>query len=1578
MNLEQIKNNLLAGKKSFEISESESFISDLIKELERFECSLSYEVCNLWSEIFIALISSGFLDNFLDNLRSDSFKNFLQKLLSSNYSNEKVQKVIHETLNIIRFPKFLQKIYGQKEWEEIVLNLIKSSNYSFNHVVSQRIRDYPNKNLFHVKKSSVYRPISWNDFGVLLDEYFRLLKHILPNKDKHEIHFAFLLENSLEMATLDICCLINNYVNVMIPANSVPSHVEYILNQTKAPIVFVNDEKQLEKIKQTKSSLQYLEKAILLNGTSTENYVFEFAKEIELSKSLKRESKKQNNADVNNIATIMYTSGTTGLPKGIVFSHLNLIYKRFCRAMAIPWIGNEDRFLAYLPLYHTFGRYLEMMGSIFWAAEYLFLEDPSIQSLINSFKSYHPTIFISVPKKWLQIYETITQNIDIESDSDEKIFQYVQEITGGKLKWGLSAAGFLPPEVFIFFQKNKIELMSGFGMTEATGGITMTQPFRYKTNSLGKSLPGIEIKIAEDGELLIRGAYVMKGYFNENNDETFIDGWLPTGDLMKMDDEGAIEIVDRKKEIYKNNRGETIAPQKIENLFNDFETIKQVFLIGDHRPFNTVLIFPNYEQQKIDLKNFSEEKLYEYFSSMIVTINNFLSPFERIVDFRIIEREFSREHDELTPKGTYKRKIIENHFANIIEQMYEKTNLEITIENFLIKIPNWFLREKGCLNKDVVFENNSLIFIKSNDRITFKILDEEKKIFQLGSFSYRTVEKIIDLQTILINPEYWLGNYEVVKFTNQLIFQWVRQKNAKHDINFYEILNRNFNENYSENYLNEINLKSLNYAVQNLISVTNADDDDSIKILEKIISQPNSNLYPIAISILKRFNFFYSLNTIRKLFLLLAKNLSELDYNLFCERYIENIPSLLDSSTIKELLKVSPKQYLLENFIRLLKKNIDTCPENFDETLVPFSLINFVVEFTVIHPSNYERVRQILVDLELNSNQQKVSEYAKKSRADLRKKFRSLLGENLSVAIDSETGEDYYWENVVTFDSNVDADEQELIFNCISNTIAMKEAVFLFSKGKVVNLDNIMIGGVWITKEREYYNKKIFRVSIHTRYFGSFELVLNLQKNKNKEAIEREIKYLILAGSRHYIQELVEDFGGFWDEYSLWTSKYIPGDTLDKYFIKQTKKLTVETQKRLYHLWPFFVWNAAAAYFNFWRLSNYKSILSYPSPDNYIIPPHDYQTGTKIISLSESFDFKSYTDLFQNFYTNFVESSENKYPFLKRNKIWSFIAAGLVNTEGIQNAKKIIREYLKELQQKISFEDYWSILDQIISFLSALDKGEFLPKQLYFAIKRYRRWIEINPEADYEAKFGMFQEMLDTYDIQKIEKEFPASRLILFYETLLWKSKNELKQKIKDLISDIKSGNSPKGYEIEVLSSLSSLIELSEEEKYFIARFTFPHIREATSAEIVGINYEGKFTTNLVVQYEDEEGNPFFIRKPLSPKEISRLHQLFIEANLTVNFRTEHDYLVAVSERGFVLGGIFYFKQSDILVHMEKIVVAERYGRKGIGEKLMNEFFDRMKSLGIKFITTGFFRPEYFYKFGFKVAKKYSGLVKEV
>ncbi len=1285
----------------------------------------------------------------------------------------------------------------------------------------------------------------------------------------------------------------------------------------------------------------------------------------------------------DSLATLMYTSGTTGEPKGIMFSHTNIVYKRFCRAMAIPAIGEDDRFLAFLPLYHTFGRWLEMAGAIFWGAEYCFMENPAVETMIENMKLIKPTIFISIPKKWIQLYEYITTRVDIEEEDEDKIKQTVSDVTGGSLRWGISAAGYLPPDVFRFLQRYGVELMSGFGMTEATGGITMTPPFEYRENSLGKALPGMEIKLNEDGEILIRGAYVMINYYNQKPEETFDEeGWLATGDIMRMDKDGFIEIIDRKKEIYKNVKGETIAPQKIENLFRDFEFVRQVFLVGDHRPFNSVLIFPDLESVSSPLIGMDEQQRQEYFSSIIVTVNNFLAPFERILDFRLIDRAFSDAHRELTPKGTYKRRIIEKNFDAIINSMYKKDHLSLPLGRYEVKIPNWFLREKGALSRDVILADNVLSIPKVKSSLVIKILKGDQNVFQIGNYSYLINSKQIDLQDLLTNPFYFLGNVQLVDFAGQGIFRWFRKSEAEKDIEFVErVVPVSPDNEMVDNFAGisesgEISISALHYAAVLLQSEQIKENEESIKYFSDILKDTASNHYKLAVEIAFRPNLLNNVAVQRKMFSAALQTLRKDNFLKLLSLYTQIDPKFLNDEIITEINIVSRGGDNLKEIESVLQNLIQSTTPKTDlsETTIP-QLFKLLVSYGINHPLSFERIRRTFLLQELYGLRKDIRDIAQKSRLEIRKLFTAWLGEVQRVAIDPETGEEYRWDDVLIFDQEISESDQLILKKAISGNQIIREAIFLFSGGVLVSLNNILPSGVWISSYSQIENRSVFRVTVQTRFQGGFDIAIHLNRNTSVEDIEEEIKWKVIAGTELYDDKLAAKFGGLWEGYNLWTEEFIGDESIER-FIRREYKLNDEAAyEKLRNLWKFFVWNGAAAYFKFWRLSGMKTELANITPDGIIVSSHDYQTGCIITSFYKREQTDTILNLIMNFYESFVKQTEERYPLIKKASVWNAIFSGIIEADGVENGISLINQFAEELE-KSGIPVRNEIINRIKSFIRNVRDHGFLPKQLYFAVKRFHRWYKLNKDASLSAQAEMIFELYETYHLFDLEEQYPAVRTRFFLETVFYDSAQRFKDVLSELAVKQRHRKISKEESLKLISALNFEFEPDEKENYFITRLGYPHLKPSDSAELLKIKSELAGQPNLVVQLQDDDGNMFLIRNPVNPKEISKLHQLFLEANLTVNFRPEHQYLVAVSQRGFIIGGLFYNRSDEETVHMEKIVVSNRYRRKGISEGLMNELMSRSKSDNIKFVTTGFFRPEYFYRFGFKIERKYSGLVK--
>jgi long-subunit acyl-CoA synthetase (AMP-forming) len=620
---------------------------------------------------------------------------------SGDPPNITLRALVWDVLDLIRRPEVLRRIEGTatEAWAQRILSGVEASHLTVGPLFRQRAATYGSKVLFELPDAAGSRSMTWNEVAARVDTFARALVALAGPEQATRV--AIISENRFETALLDLACLTSGIVNVMVPANATEADVGYILRHSAVDTVIVSRLEQLHKVHKNRDSLPKLRQLITIDPLSAPDVMTLQELEahaVRIPSSMVRQ--KSEAVRIDDLATVMYTSGTTGTPKGIQFSHRNLVFKRFARALALPAIGDHDVFVAYLPLFHTFGRFLEMLGCVFWGAKYCFLLNPSVDALTEAMRRHRPTVFISVPKKWMQLYEAISQRAHPVEATDEELLTATQNVTGGRLRWGLSAAGYLDPDIFRFFHRQGIDLLSGFGMTEATGGATMTPPGQYRENSVGKALPGIELKLGEDGELLIRGPYMMMGYLDPVDGAPSFDkdGWFHSGDLARMDDDGHIQLIDRKKEIYKNINGETIAPQRIENLFREFESVGRPFLVGDHQEYNTLLIYPNPSYKELDLSSLSAQDVREHFRSLVVSVNEFVAPFERIVDFAVIDRDLDPERGELTPKGTPRRKAVADNFAEIIDSLYRRISLHVGGVDVIF--PNWLLQILGLKPSD--------------------------------------------------------------------------------------------------------------------------------------------------------------------------------------------------------------------------------------------------------------------------------------------------------------------------------------------------------------------------------------------------------------------------------------------------------------------------------------------------------------------------------------------------------------------------------------------------------------------------------------------------------------------------------------------------------------------------------------------------------------------------------------------------------------------------------------------------------------------------------------------------------------
>ncbi|HEX6349510.1 MAG TPA: AMP-dependent synthetase/ligase [Candidatus Dormibacteraeota bacterium] len=410
----------------------------------------------------------------------------------------------------------------------------------------------------------------------------------------------------------------------------------------------------------------------------------------------------------DDIASIIYTSGTTGEPKGVVLAHRNFVDKAKSGLQAFE-VGEDDVEVSFLPYSHVFERcdgiFVGMMagGSAYLAR--------GTDRLVEDIREVRPTIVLSVPRMYEKMYQAVTQKVHEQSAYRRWVFTWGmgvgrraadggarhglryalaerlvlkplrEQLTGGRLRFFLSGGAPLAAEVEQFFWAAGIKILQGWGMTETTSGATSNTEAEHRYGTVGRALPGYDLKIAEDGEIMVKGPGVMLGYFRneEATEEVLSDGWLHTGDVGELDGDGFLKITDRKKDLIKTAGGKYVAPQPLEAQLQEQAIIERAVVIGDERPYCVALIVPDWQAVKSQLRlSGSPEELVEneqlrsQVQKLVDQVNQGLGSWESVKYFKLLPEDFSEANGEITPTLKVKRKAVQERHAEEIEELYRE------------------------------------------------------------------------------------------------------------------------------------------------------------------------------------------------------------------------------------------------------------------------------------------------------------------------------------------------------------------------------------------------------------------------------------------------------------------------------------------------------------------------------------------------------------------------------------------------------------------------------------------------------------------------------------------------------------------------------------------------------------------------------------------------------------------------------------------------------------------------------------------------------------------------------------------
>jgi long-chain acyl-CoA synthetase len=594
-----------------------------------------------------------------------------------------------------------------------------SSPGTLNKLFFDAIEKFDKPDALQFKKDGTYQPISSRELADRVRQVALGLRDLgIQRGDR----VAILSETRPEWAIVDLACLTAGFTDVPVYPTLPAEQIPHIVNDSGSVAIFTSTAEQSAKIAQIRGQLKTIRHVIGFGATRQAGEDFTLAEiqargaKVDSPQRTAEYKREALSVKPDDLATLIYTSGTTGDPKGVMLSHDNIYSNVVAAAAAVPFEG-KDTSLSFLPLSHIFARMADHYLMLHTGTSIAYAE--SMDTIAVNLSEVRPSLVLSVPRVFEKLFARVLDNAlaggaikkniffwargVAERWASEKlagrepkgllatqygiaqklVFSKLKARVGGRMRYFVSGGAPLAPEINNFFYAAGLVILEGYGLTETSPVICVNTPENFRIGTVGKPVAGVEVKIAEDGEILTRGPHVMKGYYNRpdaTREMIDADGWLHTGDIGVLED-GFLRITDRKKDIIVTAGGKNIAPQPIENKVKTNKYVSQAVMIGDKRKYPVILIVPNWDnlEKWAKLKNLMWTERRQLLAMPTVRakmekeVNEEIASFaqyEKPKKIALLEHDFSIERGELTPKLSVKRRVIDKAYKQQIDELY--------------------------------------------------------------------------------------------------------------------------------------------------------------------------------------------------------------------------------------------------------------------------------------------------------------------------------------------------------------------------------------------------------------------------------------------------------------------------------------------------------------------------------------------------------------------------------------------------------------------------------------------------------------------------------------------------------------------------------------------------------------------------------------------------------------------------------------------------------------------------------------------------------------------------------------------
>jgi GNAT superfamily N-acetyltransferase len=1097
-------------------------------------------------------------------------------------------------------------------------------------------------------------------------------------------------------------------------------------------------------------------------------------------------------------------------------------------------------------------------------------------------------------------------------------------------------------------------------MTEATGGITMSPPGEYIDETVGCALPGVELHFSERGEMFVRGPYVARYLLADGEglgveDTATVDGengWLATGDIFRQLENGQIQIIDRVKDIYKNSRGQTIAPRRIEDLFEGVAGIKRVFLVGDHRPHNVLLVVPDLDDAVIrDAPD--ELSRHSYVASMIASANARIAPFERVTDFSFLDRDFDIERGELTPKNSFRRRQVEENFSETIERLYSQPRIEVKLEDLTVFLPPWLVRDLGGLAEDFIARGRGLLDQRRDRFLRIWRVDRER--VAVGDLVYGLETDDVDLGQLIRQPSLWMGNPALIWFGGGKDGWDIGYGSFRRRVWLPEHLERRKDFRViTARVEGDPLLLRVDAHLQNILHLPSARAVEELDALSAILESCDPRLDRAARRRLDALAEHPDESVRCAAFRVLLLEKPVEGYTEAFGTFLESGRSFLTRESMHQIATLRFGRRHLE----LLRQRMAEYREQNDWPVrdevrsALAQVFDLLTDFAREQPDHYHAIRCELANWVLLEQDRELARAADRRLQAMVSEYEQKV-EARRIPIE---------ERQVVFDDDISVERQQRMLETLTTTGFLSQAVELAFGEMRFDPRKILVRGLWISRAHENSEAAFYRWSLRTTDGRHRQLMVVLRDDLRSRHSWDTLCWLLAIAGYPFAERVLPRFGCARPEIGAVAMEWVDDLTVQERLREAAARMR-DAGDSFDPKWcrSLFI-RAIAVLVNLWKHSGRRLLPGDPSPENLTVPAIDFRSTARVLTLGHWKRADSPEQMLESIYREFYEKTTAHSPDFGGHLDPVWIAEAVVESLGAEEARPILE----------ALRGHPDLADAVGDYLDRDGPQRHVPLKVEGAIRRFLLWHSLNTDATAEAMLQEVEELVQLYHLEALAEVW---RHYLFRHTLFARAPRVVRDAFDELLRIATDAPSTSPTSRVELSRLQGLID-DADLRTALSHLVYPRSGVDTDLDVMAWGEPGHEQVTLRTHIEDRGDVRYDVREPVSPEEIGQVYRLFYRDHYARPVSEADRFLVALDEDERVVAALIYRPNRPGVVYMDGFVVRAPLSNRGIGTALLDDFCTRCEGRGIGVVRTNFAMRRFCERRGFHVDRRWGGLVR--